>query len=54
MIELAARFHKFYNACRIREAEEAVKKARLALCAAVRTALAVSLKIIGVAAPEKM
>ncbi|MDD6158082.1 MAG: arginine--tRNA ligase [bacterium] len=54
VIELAARFHKFYNACRIREAEEAVKKARLALCAAVRTALAVSLKIIGVAAPEKM
>ena len=52
--ELAARFHRFYNACRIREAEADVKAARLALCAAVRTAVAVSLKIVGVSAPEKM
>ncbi len=54
VIELAARFHRFYNACRIREAEEDVKRARLALCAAVRTAVAVSLSIVGVTAPEKM
>ena len=52
--ELAARFHRFYNACRIREAEADVKAARLALCAAVRIAVAVSLKIVGVTAPEKM
>ena len=39
---------------RIREAEADVKAARLALCAAVRSAVAVSLKIVGVTAPEKM
>ena len=52
--ELSARFHRFYNACRLREAETEVKNARLALCAAVRTAVAVCLKVIGVSAPEKM
>ena len=52
--ELAARFHRFYNACRIREAEADVKAARLALCAAVRNTVAVCLKIVGVSAPEKM
>jgi arginyl-tRNA synthetase len=54
VIELAARFHRFYNACRIRDAEPALKNARLALCAAVRTAVAVSLAVVGVSAPEKM
>ena len=54
VIELAARFHRFYNACRIREAEENVQKARLALCAAVRSVIATALTVIGVSAPEKM
>ena len=53
-IELAARFHRFYNACRIRDAEPALRDARLALSAAVRRVIAVSLDIIGVSAPEKM
>jgi len=53
-LELAARFHRFYNACHIRDAEPAVRDARLALSAAVRQVIAVCLDIIGVTAPEKM
>ena len=53
-IDLAGRFHRFYNACRIREAEEDVRSARLALCDAVRTVIAAALTVIGVTAPEKM
>jgi len=53
-IELAARFHRFYNACRIREAEEDVRAARLVLCRCVRGVIAAALKVIGVSAPEKM
>jgi len=53
-IELAARFHRFYNACRIRDAEDAVRDARLVLCAAVRSVIATTLAVVGVSAPEKM
>jgi arginyl-tRNA synthetase len=51
---LAARFHRFYNACRIKDAEPGVLEARLKLAASVRSVIAVSLGILGVAAPEKM
>ena len=54
VIELAARFHRFYNACRIREAGSEVQNARLVLCAAVRSVIATALAVIGVSAPEKM
>jgi len=53
-IELAARFHRFYNACRIRDAEDSVRDARLVLCAAVRSVIATTLAVVGVSAPEKM
>ena len=53
-IELAARFHRFYNACRIREADSAVQGARLVLCEAVRSVIHTALAVIGVSAPEKM
>ena len=52
--ELAARFHRFYTACRIKGAEEGVLEARLCLADTVRRVIAVSLSIIGVSAPEKM
>ena len=35
--ELASRFHRFYNACRIRGEAKDVAEARLALAAAGRT-----------------
>ena len=52
--ETAARFHKFYNACRIRGEEAATAQARLALCAATKTVLENALAILGVSAPESM
>jgi len=52
--ELAARFHRFYNSCRIKGVDEATAKARLLLSACVKQTIANSLAIIGVSAPEKM
>ena len=52
--ELAARFHRFYNSCRIKGEAENVAKARLLLSACVRQVIENSLSIIGVTAPEKM
>ena len=52
--ELAARFHRFYNACRIKDAEEPVLSARLKLADATRQVLENALTIVGVTAPEKM
>ncbi len=52
--ELAARFHRFYNSCRIKGAQSNVLEARLCLADTVRKVIAVSLSIIGVSAPERM
>jgi arginyl-tRNA synthetase len=52
--ELAAEFHSYYNAERILVEDEALRSARLALCAAVRQTLANGLSLLGVSAPEKM
>ena len=52
--ELAARFHRFYTVCRIKDAQPGVLEARLLLADCVRRVIAVSLGIIGVSAPEKM
>ncbi len=53
-MELAARFHRFYNACRIKGEAEDVLSARLLLADCVRSALATCLGILGVTAPERM
>ena len=52
--ELAARFHRFYSACRIKGVDAEVAKARLLLASCVKQVIANSLSIIGVTAPEKM
>ena len=54
LTELAAAFHKFYNACRIKGEEPAVQAARLKLADDTRVVLRNGLKLIGVDAPEKM
>lgn len=54
VIELAARFHRFYNACRIKGEEECVAAARLKLADCTRQVIKNCLTIIGVSAPEKM
>ena len=52
--ELAARFHRFYTACRLKGAEEDLLLARLVLSDCTRRVIALSLGVIGVSAPEKM
>jgi len=52
--ELAACFHRFYNACRIKGEDKAVQAARLKLADNTRVVLKNGLKLIGVEAPEKM
>lgn len=52
--DLAGEFHSYYNAERILVDDEALRAARLALCAAVRQTLANGLSLLGVSAPEKM
>jgi len=52
--ELAACFHRFYTACRIRGEEPALQAARLKLADNTRIVLKNGLKLIGVDAPEKM
>ncbi len=52
--ELAQVYHKFYDGCSVKDAEQAVKLSRLALCEAARTALRNVLTLLKVEAPEKM
>ena len=51
---LAGEFHSYYNAERILVEDEALRLARLALCAAVRQTIVNGLALLGVSAPEKM
>ncbi len=53
-IELAARFHRFYNACRIKGEEQALADARLKLADCTRAVIAQALSIVGITAPVKM
>jgi len=52
--ELAAAFHSYYNATRLLVEEKSVKRARLALAAAVRQVLRNGLALLGVSAPDRM
>ena len=54
LVELAAAFHKFYNACRIKGEAEAVLRARLKLADTARAVLKNGMTLIGCSAPEKM
>ena len=54
VIELAARFHRFYNSCRIKGEAEEVLKARLKLADTARQIIAICLSIIGVKKKKKM
>jgi arginyl-tRNA synthetase len=52
--DLAAVFHSFYKQCRVVSEDEALTKARLKLVKATQIALAKVLRLMGMAAPEKM
>ncbi len=53
-VHLAAQFHRFYNSCRINDAQPNIRDARLVLCQAAAQAIKNVLGIIGVDAPEHM
>ena len=52
--ELAAAFHQFYTNCHVLGVDQPVQEARLALCDATRTVLALALSLLGVSAPQQM
>lgn len=52
--ELATKFHKFYNACRVRCDEKELMEARTLLCNAVKITLKNVLAILKIDAPESM
>lgn len=53
--ELADLFHKFYESCRVLNAEnEELKNARLSLVKASQIVLANTLRLMGISAPERM
>ncbi len=54
LTELAAAFHKFYSACRIKGEEKNVLLARLKLADTTRAVLKNAMTLIGCTAPEKM
>ena len=54
LTELAAAFHKFYTACRIKGEADSVLLARLKLADTARAVLKNAMTLIGCAAPEKM
>ena len=54
VIDLAQRFHKFYDSCPIKGAEETVLQSRLSLCEATKIVLKNMLDLLKVEAPEKM
>ena len=54
VMDTAALFHKFYNACRVKGEEENLCQARLALCLATRQVIKNVLNILKISAPETM
>jgi len=53
-MELANKFHKFYENCRILGEEEQIAQARISLIKATQIILKNILDIMGISAPEKM
>lgn len=52
--ELANRFHKFYNACRVKDAAPEVRAARIALCTAAKNVICSALTLMKITVPESM
>lgn len=53
-VELATKFHKFYNACRVKGEAEELLQARLNLCYATVTTVKNVLSMLKITAPESM
>ncbi len=53
-LDIATLFHKFYTVCKVKGSEEALLKARLSLCSAVKITLKNALTVLNISAPEEM
>lgn len=53
-VTLATLFHKFYNACPVKNAEENLRAARLNLCVATKTVIKNVLDLLKITSPEQM
>ena len=54
VIDLAAAFHTFYNACRVKVDDVDLMNARLKMVDSVRIVISGVLKMLKIEAPEKM
>ena len=54
VVELATLYHKFYNACRVKDAESSLCQARMALCLATKNLLCSVLQMFKIRVPESM
>ncbi len=54
VVDLATLYHKFYNACRVKDAEEDLCQARMALCLAVKNIICSVLNMFKITIPETM
>lgn len=54
VMDLAAAFHSFYSACKVRDDDEKIRMARLKLCHSTRVVIKIVLDILGVSAPTQM
>mgnify|MGYP000883680174 CR=1 FL=1 len=54
LLDMAALFHSFYNACRVKVEDEQLMMARLKLIDCIRIVLKNVLHMLGISAPEKM
>lgn len=52
--QLATLFHKFYNACRVKDENESLMQARLNLCLAVKSVIKNVLEMFKITVPESM
>lgn len=52
--DIATLFHKFYNACRVKDEEEHLMQARLSLCIAARIVISNVLEMFKITAPQSM
>ena len=52
--QLATLFHKFYNACKVKNEDESLMQARLNLCLAVKSVIKNVLEMFKITAPESM
>ncbi|MBU2068421.1 arginine--tRNA ligase, partial [Patescibacteria group bacterium] len=53
-LELANKFHGFYENCRILGEDEKIAQARISLIKATKIVLRNALELMGISAPEKM